>query len=81
MESQHRKTVPIIVKIGKVITLFIVGGIAIHMLIMFLDYYLATEPLYLDLHKNFVGSIFSAPMIPMVGAYRNIITSDIFFLG
>ncbi len=79
MESQHRKTVPIIVQTGKVITLFLIGGITVHTLIMFLDYYLGTEPLYLDLHKNFVGSIFSVPMIPMVGAYGILLLAIYYF--
>jgi hypothetical protein len=55
---------------------FIAGGILVHLLIMFLDYYLMTwplylnlRPLYLNLHANFVGSIFSAPMIPMIATY------------
>jgi hypothetical protein len=36
---------------------------------MFFDYYLITESLQLNLHENFIGSIYSAPMVPMMGTY------------
>lgn len=53
----------------KLIAVFIVGGIAAHLIVMFLDYYLLTKPLYLNLRENFFNSIFSNPMLPMMGAY------------
>ncbi len=58
-----------ILQIGEAVILFLVGGIAIHMVTMFLDYYLVTEPLSMNLRENFVDSIFSVPMIPMIGTY------------
>ena len=51
----------------------------VHLLIMFLDYYLMSWPLYLNLHSNFVGSIFSAPMIPMIATY-GLFSVAIYFL-
>ncbi len=69
MKSQNRTPALFALGIGKLIITFIAGGILVHLLIMFLDYYLMTWPLYLNLHSNFVGSIFSAPMIPMIATY------------
>jgi hypothetical protein len=48
---------------------FIIGSLIVHFLVMFIDYYLMVKPLYLNLHGNFTGSIFSLPMFPMMGAY------------
>jgi len=69
MNSRNRTPALFALGIGKLIITFIAGGILVHLLIMFLDYYLMTWPLYLNLHSNFVGSIFSAPMIPMIATY------------
>jgi len=66
-------------KTGKAITIFIIGGMVIHTLIMFLDYFLVPEPFYLNLHKNFAESIFSAFMIPMIGMY-GLSSLSIYFL-
>lgn len=48
---------------------FVIGSIGAHLIVMFLDYYLLTQPVYLNLRENFVGSIFSGAMLPMMGAY------------
>jgi hypothetical protein len=69
MKSQNQTPTHLVFSIGKLVISFIAGGILVHLLIMFLDYYLMNWPLYLDLHSNFVGSIFSAPMIPMIATY------------
>ena len=69
MNSRNRTPALFALGTGKLIITFIAGGILVHLLIMFLDYYLMTWPLYLNLHSNFVGSIFSAPMIPMIATY------------
>lgn len=69
MKFQPTQTVSISMQTGKAIALFIIGGISIHTLTMFLDYYLVSEPLHLNLHENFVDSIFSMPMIPMMAVY------------
>jgi hypothetical protein len=69
MKSQNQTPAHLVFSIGKLIISFIAGGILVHLLIMFLDYYLMSWPLYLNLHSNFVGSIFSAPMIPMIVTY------------
>ena len=49
--------------------LFLFGGIIIHTLVMFVDYHFISETLHLKLHEDFVGNIFSAPMVPMMGTY------------
>ena len=79
MKSQNRAPVHITIFLGKLVMAFISGGILIHVLIMFLDYSFMTRPLYLNLHENFVGSIFSGPMIPMMVAY-GLFTLGIYFL-
>jgi hypothetical protein len=79
MKSQTRTPVHITIYLGKLVIAFISGGILIHVLIMFLDYSFMTGPLYLNLHENFVGSIFSGPMIPMMTAY-GLFTIGIYFL-
>jgi hypothetical protein len=79
MKSQTRTPVHITIYLGKLVIAFISGGILIHLLIMFLDYSFMTRPLYLNLHENFVGSIFSGPMIPMMAAY-GLFTLGIYFL-
>ncbi len=79
MKSQTRTPVHITIYLGKLVIAFISGSILIHVLIMFLDYSFMTGPLYLNLHENFVGSIFSGPMIPMMTAY-GLFTIGIYFL-
>ncbi len=69
MKSQNRTPAHLAFRLGKLVIAFIAGGILVHLLIMLLDYYLMSWPLYLDLHLNFVGSILSAPMIPMIATY------------
>jgi len=69
MNIYHNKFIQIILQVGKSIVLFIIGGMVIHTLIMLFDYFLVPEPLYLNLHKDFVSSIFSIPMIPMIFVY------------
>jgi hypothetical protein len=69
MRSQNSTPVQILTYLAKLLIALVTGGILVHLLIMFLDYYLMTWPLYLNLHENFMGSIFSAPMIPMMAAY------------
>ena len=69
MKFKPTQTVSISMQIGKAIALFMIGGVFIHTLTMFLDYYLVSESLHLNLRKNFVDSIFSKPMIPMMVVY------------
>ncbi len=69
MNFYHKEFIHIILQVGKSVILFIIGGMVIHTLIMLFDYFLVPEPLYLDLRKNFTGSIFSTPMIPMIFVY------------
>jgi hypothetical protein len=69
MKSHNRISAQLAFSISKLVIAFIAGGIFIHLFIMLLDYYLMTWPLYLNLRENFMGSIFSAPMIPMMTTY------------
>lgn len=81
MKSQNRTPAHVAFSTGKLVGVFIGGGIFVHLLIMFLDYYLMTWPLYLNLHSNFVAGIFSAPMIPMIAAYGLFSTATYFLWG
>ncbi len=69
MKSHNRISAQLAFDISKLVITFIAGGILIHLFIMLLDYYLMTWPLYLNLREDFMGSIFSAPMIPMMTTY------------
>lgn len=69
MKFQSKTPTRIFLQIGKSISLFLIGGIGIHTLIMLLDYLLISEPFSLNLHTDFVQSISSLPMFPMMGAY------------
>jgi len=53
----------------KPVAVFIIGSSVMHLLVMFLDYFLLTGPVYLNLRENFLDSMFSVAMLPMLGAY------------
>ena len=57
------------IRLIKVIAVFIMGSFGMHLLVMLIDYYLMIRPFYLNLRENFVGTIFSTPMYPMMGVY------------
>lgn len=44
-------------RVGKTLALFITGGLAVHILVMFIDYHLITEPIYLNLHGSLDADI------------------------
>jgi hypothetical protein len=69
MEFQNKGGVELYIFIGKAILIFLSGGIVFHMIVMIIDYYLMIDPFHISMRENFTGSIFSKPMIPMVGAY------------
>ena len=69
MNVTYKQVNHIILGVGKGIALFILGGIAIHTFTMFFDYFLVSEPFHLNLHTNFIESVFSVPMIPMMLVY------------
>jgi hypothetical protein len=69
MDFQNKAGVEVYIFIGKAILVFLSGGIVFHMIVMIIDYYLMIQPFYLNMRENFAGSIFSEPMMPMVGAY------------
>jgi hypothetical protein len=61
-------------KIGRVIAVVLSFSILIHVIVMAIDLFTVKEPLYLDLHGDFIGGVFSFPMIPMIVAYCLLIT-------
>jgi len=79
LKFQSKTLTRIFLQIGKSIFLFIVGGIGIHTLIMLMDYLLISEPFSLNLHTNFLQSISSLPMFPMMGAYGFLLLALHFF--
>ena len=50
-------------------TIFLIGGSALHMFVMVVDYFLMPAPLNLDLHSDFFGVVMAPAMIPMVTIY------------
>ena len=55
--------------LGKAILVFFAGAVVFHLVVMIIDYFLMVKPFYMDLRDNFVSSLFSEPMMPMMGAY------------
>jgi hypothetical protein len=69
MDNQTRTSVQLCSNVGKAFIVFIIGSLVVHVMVMALDYYLMIKPLYLNLREDFVISIFSTPMLPMMFAY------------
>jgi hypothetical protein len=69
MTLKKNRVLHLFSKLFKGISAFIIGSIGAHLIVMFLDYYLLTHPVYLNLRENFVSSIFSPSMMPMTVAY------------
>ena len=78
MGSINKKTKDLVLEFFKAVAVFILGSIIIHLLVMFIDYYLLFAPLDLKPHMDLKANIFSAPMVPMMVAYG--ILSLIIFL-
>ncbi|MHC4458022.1 MAG: hypothetical protein ACYS0I_13240 [Planctomycetota bacterium] len=79
MEFQSNRSVNMYLHLIKVISVFIMGSFGMHLLVMLIDYYLMIKPFYLNLRENFVGTIFSTPMYPMMGVY-GLYSLGIYFL-
>lgn len=79
MGFSKTRAVQILFKLGKAFTVFILGSLVVHLLVMLLDYSVMIKPLSLNLHDNFLGSIFSTPMFPMMLAY-GFLSLTIYFL-
>lgn len=60
-------------KIGRVISLVLASSILIHLIVMAIDLFTLQGPLRLDLHGDFIGGVFSFPMIPIIVAYSLLI--------
>lgn len=69
MEFQNTQKIQSLLIFLKPVAVFMIGSILMHLIVMFLDYFLLTGPVYLNLRENFFDSIFSIAMLPMLGAY------------
>jgi hypothetical protein len=69
MKFQQNRILHLFSKFFKGMGAFIIGSIGAHLIVMLLDYSLLTQPVYLNLRQNFVSSIFSYAMLPMIGVY------------
>ena len=69
MEFQNKHRLQLFLVLLKPVAVFMIGSIVMHLLVMFLDYFLLTGPIYLNLRESFSDSIFSIAMLPMMGAY------------
>jgi hypothetical protein len=69
MEFQNGRKIQLFLILFKPLAVFLIGSIVMHLLVMILDYFLLTRPVYLNLRENFFDSIFSTAMLPMLGAY------------
>jgi hypothetical protein len=69
MKVKPTKSMYLLREYGKAVAVFLSGGIFVHMLVMLLDLYLMPEDLHLDLKSDFMGSMLSPAMFPMMVAY------------
>ena len=69
MEFQNKQRIQSFLILLKLVAVFMIGSIVMHLIVMFLDYFLLTGPIYLNLRENFSDSMFSIAMLPMMGAY------------
>lgn len=72
MDVTHKRITQMLLSYGKGLALFILSGITIHTFIMFLDYNLVSAPIHFNLHADFIGSVFSVPMVPMMLVYGSL---------
>lgn len=56
-------------RMGAILTLVVGGSIMVHFAVMLLDLFLVGKSLILNLEKDFLGTVFSFPMIPVLTAY------------
>lgn len=69
MKAKSNRSIYMLVKCAKAVAVFLAGGILVHMLYMFIDCYLMPASLHLNLKSDFIGSLLSPGMIPMMAAY------------
>jgi len=69
MGSRNKKTMDLVFEFFKAFAVFMLGSIVIHLLVMFIDYYLLFAPFGLKPQTDLKANIFSAPMVPMMVAY------------
>jgi hypothetical protein len=69
MAFQNKQKVRWLMILFKLVAVFMIGSIIMHLIVMVLDYFLLTKPVYLNLRENFYDSIFSVAMLPMMVVY------------
>lgn len=69
MGFQDKGHVELFMFLGKAIFVFFAGAVALHMVVMIIDYLLMIKPFYMDLRDDFATNLFSKPMMPMMGTY------------
>jgi len=72
MDATPKRVTHMLLGSGKGIALFMLSGITIHTLTMFLDYFLVSTPFQLSLRTDFVQSVFAFPMVPMMLVYGSL---------
>lgn len=81
MRLSNNKTVDLVLDLLKAGAVFILGGLVIHLLVMFIDYYLLLKPFNLGSNTDLKATIFSAEMIPMMVAYATLSLIIFFFVA
>ncbi|GMQ79998.1 MAG: hypothetical protein BMS9Abin03_463 [Thermodesulfobacteriota bacterium] len=69
MKVKLTKSIYLLRRFGKAVAVFLAGGIFVHLLVMLIDLYLMPEDLHLNLNSDFIGSMLSPAMFPMMAAY------------
>jgi hypothetical protein len=69
MRIQKQQLIPMFRRVGKAVIFFFAGGALIHTITMFIDHYLINESFHLNWQGNFISSVFSVPMTPMMVIY------------
>ena len=60
-------------------TVFVVGGSAVHLFVMLIDYFLMPSSLHIDLRSDFFGSVLALAMLPMAVTYGTSLLGVYFF--
>ena len=69
MRKYPAKTVQILSRSGLIICLMSGAVMGVHFIVMILESWVIKAPLFLNFEKDFVGTAFSAAMIPVLCAY------------
>lgn len=69
MKKYPVKTVQILSRSGVIVCIMSAAVMGVHFIVMFLESWVIKAPLFLNFEKDFVGTAFSAAMIPVLCAY------------